>query len=231
MAASPKVHWSSLSGPKCIRQDRKGTTMKLVCSVFGIQNVLSHVFQELLVKGLARCLVLGCAALSTSIVTGQTGTIGFVVDDDAVIDAPFDVAWANRLQGQGFAVIPLPVNYDPTQGDAADVDVFIISNDVASGDFTAGGVTPEIEFFGFEGSTWFGGGGLNAGFAGGPPRLFNLNPVNASGQSDVALTISAAARTTGWDAGIDFVTFRQVLGDAAGANLAAAGRAVREFAG
>jgi hypothetical protein len=34
-----------------------------------------------------------------------------------------------------------------------------------------------------------------------------LNPIDASGQNNVALTISVAARTTGWDFGQDFVTF------------------------
>ena len=46
-------------------------------------------------------------------------------------------AWANRLQGQGFTVVPLPVSYNPTHGTAANVDLFIVSNDIASGDFVA----------------------------------------------------------------------------------------------
>ncbi len=181
--------------------------MKFTRDVLGYQNMLCQTVQERFVKRLATFVVLSFAVLSTSIATGQTGTIGFVVDDDAIIDGLFDVAWADRMRGQGLTVVPLPVSYDPTQGAAANVDVFIVSNDIGSGDFAVGGIDPAVEFFGFEGATWFGGGGLNAGFAGGPPRRFNLNPVDVSGQNNVALTISAAARTTGWDAGIDFVTF------------------------
>ncbi len=92
--------------------------MKFTRDVLGDENVLCQAVQERFVKRLAIFVVLSFAVLSTSIATGQTGTIGFVVDDDAIIDGPFDVAWADRLRDQGFTVVPLPVSYDPNQGDA-----------------------------------------------------------------------------------------------------------------
>ena len=115
--------------------------MKFARDVFVNENALCQAVQERFVKRLTILVVLSFAVLSTSIATGQTGTIGFVVDDDAIIDGLFDVAWANRMRSQGLTVVPLPVSYDPTQGAAANVDVFIVSNDVSSGNFV-GGIPP-----------------------------------------------------------------------------------------
>lgn len=148
-----------------------------------------------------------CVVLAAPLAQGNE--IGFVVDPDAILDQPFDIFWVDRLTSQGHNVTVLPVNYDPTGPAAVNLDIFIISNDVGSGEFLEGmGIVPEVEFTGFEGSVWYGGGDLDAGFAGGPPRLLNLNPVDLSGQSNVELTIGLAARPTGWDDGIDFFKLR-----------------------
>lgn len=135
--------------------------------------------------------------------------IGFVVDPDVVVDGPFDMFWVERLESQGHTVTTLGADYDPQDPALSDIDLFLISNDVNSGDINTplGGIAPDVEFFGVEGQAWFGGADLDGGFAGGPPRLFNLEPVDLTGHSNVELTVSVAARMTGWDEGVDFVSF------------------------
>lgn len=160
------------------------------------------------VRRLMKTLIPILAVLSLASLHAPAANIGFVVDPDGAVDGLFDQFWVDRLEDQGHDVTILGADY-PLSGVAEEVDIFIVSNDVGSGDFTApvGGIAPEVEFTDFEGDAWFGGGDLDGGFAGGPPRLLTLDPVDISGQSNVELVVSVAARPTGWDEGQDFVFF------------------------
>ncbi len=110
--------------------------------------------------------------------TGRAAEVGFVTGDGQ-LDKEFDIFWVDRLESQGHSVTLLPQTY--SNSEAEDVELFIVSNDVSSADFAAGG-----------------GGAVK--------RLLTLNPVDLSGQTDVRLSLSLAARPTGWDEGIDFLT-------------------------
>jgi hypothetical protein len=153
-----------------------------------------------------RCTIWGAALLLLSSSWSPAATIGFVTDN-GLVESTFDIFWVERLEQQGRTVTPLPQTFDPASAEAGPAELFIVSNDVASGDFAAGGIVPEVPFTGFQGFAWYGGADMDAGFAGGPPRLFTLNPVDVSAHDNVQLRFSAAARPTGWDEGQDLVTF------------------------
>ena len=84
-----------------------------------------------------RCLKSTAAFMVTfALVLPSPGaTIGYVVDPGADIDELFDIFWTERLEEQGHEIEPIGAD-EPA--DDFEVDFFIISNDVASGDVVNG---------------------------------------------------------------------------------------------
>ena len=66
----------------------------------------------------------------------MAANIGYVVDPGAQIDEVFDIFWTDRLESQGHTVVP--IGADEPADSFPDADMFIISNDVASGDVING---------------------------------------------------------------------------------------------
>lgn len=65
-----------------------------------------------------------------------SANIGHVVDPGADIDELFDIFWFDRLESQGHTLTP--IGADEPAEDFPDIELFIISNDVSSGEVVNG---------------------------------------------------------------------------------------------